>query len=174
VGHCAGDEAAGECTRTLIPVRIEAHPRCTGGNPQSVAPCPLPGFTSPNKSEPEPMLMGEMPFSGSRSEPLEQARAICEQEPERPSNVCLRTHHLPARDARRMRGDLDSIVRKTLNKEPDHRLEWRVHISSGNDVLNPVSPRAPLQMGRASHPARNPQTRSKELTKFSGLCILLP
>ncbi len=67
------------------------------------------------------LLTGELPFAGSRSEPMAQARAICEQEPERPSDVCLRAQHLSAAEARRIRGDLDSIVRKTLRKDPEDR-----------------------------------------------------
>jgi len=62
-----------------------------------------------------------LPFSGSRAAPRSQARAICEEEPQRPSDVCLRTHFLSAPDARRIRGDLDSIVLKTLRKEPEQR-----------------------------------------------------
>jgi len=67
------------------------------------------------------LLTGELPFAGSRSELMAQARAICEEEPEKPSEVCLRTHHLPAREARRIRGDLDSIILKALRKEPEQR-----------------------------------------------------
>ena len=67
------------------------------------------------------LLTGELPFAGSRAEPMAQARAICEQEPEKPGAVCLRTHFLPAPDARRIRGDLDSIVLKTLRKDPAQR-----------------------------------------------------
>jgi serine/threonine-protein kinase len=67
------------------------------------------------------LLTGEVPFAGSRSEPLAQTRAICEREPEKPSDMCLRNHFLLAPDARRMRGDLDSIVCKTLRKDPELR-----------------------------------------------------
>ena len=67
------------------------------------------------------LLTGELPFAGSRIEPKAQARAICEQEPDRPSDVCLRTHHLPSPEARRIRGDLDSIVCKALSKDPEKR-----------------------------------------------------
>jgi len=46
------------------------------------------------------LLTGELPFAGSRSELMAQARAICEEEPEKPSEVCLRTHHCrPAKRA---------------------------------------------------------------------------
>ncbi|MGA2539143.1 MAG: serine/threonine-protein kinase, partial [Terracidiphilus sp.] len=67
------------------------------------------------------LLTGELPFAGSRTEPTAQARAICEDRPEKPSSVCLKTHHLSTADARKVRGDLDSIVLKMLEKEPERR-----------------------------------------------------
>jgi serine/threonine-protein kinase len=67
------------------------------------------------------LLTGELPFARARSEPMAQARAICEQSPERPSEVCLRTHHLSSPEAQKIRGDLDSIVLKTLRKQPEQR-----------------------------------------------------
>jgi serine/threonine-protein kinase len=67
------------------------------------------------------LLTGELPFSGSRTEPAAQARAICEDPPVRPGVVCLRTRHLPPAAARAMRGDLDCIVLKALAKDPSDR-----------------------------------------------------
>lgn len=67
------------------------------------------------------LLTGELPFAGSRDKPDEQARAICEDQPELPGSVCLRSRHLPASDARKMRGDLDAIILKMLAKEPGQR-----------------------------------------------------
>jgi serine/threonine-protein kinase len=67
------------------------------------------------------LLTGELPFAGSRTEPAAQARAICEDTPERPSQVASRTRHLTPADARRMRGDLDCIILKALEKLPEKR-----------------------------------------------------
>ena len=67
------------------------------------------------------LLAGDLPFASSGSEPLKQARAICEQEPEKPSVICLRTSHLPAAEGSRLRGDLDSIILKSLRKQPEQR-----------------------------------------------------
>src|SRR5271170_3628191 len=53
------------------------------------------------------LVAGEAPFAGSN--PETRARAICEDEPERPSAACLRTRSLQPADARRVRGDLDCI-----------------------------------------------------------------
>jgi eukaryotic-like serine/threonine-protein kinase len=65
------------------------------------------------------LLAGEPPFTGL--EPGARARAICEDEAERPSATCLRTGNLPPADARRLRGDLDSIILKALRKDPGER-----------------------------------------------------
>jgi serine/threonine protein kinase/Tfp pilus assembly protein PilF len=67
------------------------------------------------------LLAGELPFAAAGSEPMKHAHAICEQEPEKPSARCLRTGHLPAAEARRLRGDLDSIILKALRKQPEQR-----------------------------------------------------
>ncbi|MGA2047196.1 MAG: serine/threonine-protein kinase [Terracidiphilus sp.] len=76
------------------------------------------------------LLTGELPFGGTRSgmSPREseqsrrdQARAICEQPPQRPSEVCLRIATLPKAEARKLRGDLDSLVLKALRKLPSER-----------------------------------------------------
>jgi serine/threonine-protein kinase len=67
------------------------------------------------------LLTGELPFAGSRTEPTAQARAICEDQPEKPSQVTLRTNNLTSADARRMRGDLDCIILKALEKVPEKR-----------------------------------------------------
>ncbi len=65
------------------------------------------------------LVASEAPFAGSG--PTARARAVCEDEPERPSAACLRTCNLPLRDARRLRGDIDCIILKALRKEPGER-----------------------------------------------------
>ena len=75
------------------------------------------------------LLTGELPFAGSRTAPAVQARAICEDPPEKPSAVCLRTGHLAPTASRAMRVDLDCIVLKALAKDPSDRY------SSGSQLL---------------------------------------
>jgi non-specific serine/threonine protein kinase/serine/threonine-protein kinase len=62
------------------------------------------------------LLTGRHPYRLTTGDPQELARAICEQEPEKPSVVMAATrpgHPLP--------GDLDTIVLKALQKEPARR-----------------------------------------------------
>lgn len=63
------------------------------------------------------LLTGRSPFRLTKSSPLETVRAICEDEPKRPSAV-IDTH--PA-EARKLKGDLDNIVLKAMRKEPARR-----------------------------------------------------
>ena len=65
------------------------------------------------------LVVGEPPFA--KVAPADRARAICEEQPERPSAACLRTRNLPPAEARKLRGDLDSIVLKSLRKDPSER-----------------------------------------------------
>jgi tRNA A-37 threonylcarbamoyl transferase component Bud32/tetratricopeptide (TPR) repeat protein len=61
------------------------------------------------------LLSGRSPYAAARGAPHELARAILETVPERPSAVA------PAPLARRLRGDLDTIVLRALHKEPERR-----------------------------------------------------
>jgi serine/threonine-protein kinase len=88
------------------------------------------------------LLTGELPFGGTRPgmgpreserSRRDQARAICEQPPRRPSEVCRRTGALLAADARRLRGDLDSMVLKALRKLPAERYAGAAQIGSDLD-----------------------------------------
>jgi serine/threonine-protein kinase len=88
------------------------------------------------------LLTGELPFGGTRpgmgpreseQSRREQARAICEQPPQRPSEVCLRTGALGATEARRLRGDLDSVVLKALRKLPAERYAGAAQMLSDLD-----------------------------------------
>ncbi len=80
------------------------------------------------------LLTGQRPYQlkGRRADEL--ARAICEEEPPRPSTVAGRARTAativgqtmgggepPARLRRRLEGDLDNIVAKALRKEPGRR-----------------------------------------------------
>jgi serine/threonine protein kinase len=59
------------------------------------------------------LLTGQLPFASAGKDPMAQSRAICEDQPPTPSEICLRTGHLPPGDVRAMRGDIDSIILKS-------------------------------------------------------------
>jgi tetratricopeptide (TPR) repeat protein len=61
------------------------------------------------------LLTGRYPYRLTTREPHVVARAILEQEPERPSIAA------PPKLARRLRGDLDTIVLKAMEKDPGRR-----------------------------------------------------
>jgi tetratricopeptide (TPR) repeat protein len=61
------------------------------------------------------LLTGRYPYRLTTREPHEVARAILEQEPERPSVAA------PPKLARQLRGDLDTIVLKAMEKDPAGR-----------------------------------------------------
>jgi len=61
------------------------------------------------------LLAAKRPFRFRTDNPLEIARAICEQTPQPPSAVSATP------DSRRIRGDLDRIVMMAMRKEPERR-----------------------------------------------------
>lgn len=78
------------------------------------------------------LLTGRHPYRLATREPHDVARAILEQEPERPSDTVLRVGEAsgggaaagdiaPAKLARRLRGDLDTIVLTAMQKDPARR-----------------------------------------------------
>jgi non-specific serine/threonine protein kinase/serine/threonine-protein kinase len=89
------------------------------------------------------LLTGHRPYRLKTRTPQEIAKAICEQEPERPSTAITRETEVSARDGspvrltlatvsetrdgrpeqlrKRLRGDVDNIVLKSLHKEPSRR-----------------------------------------------------
>jgi serine/threonine protein kinase len=91
------------------------------------------------------LLTGHRPYRLTQHTPAEMERAICEQEPETPSTVISRVETdtssegrpitttpesvsqtregQPDRLRRRLRGDLDNIVLKALQKEPQRRYD---------------------------------------------------
>jgi serine/threonine protein kinase/Flp pilus assembly protein TadD len=89
------------------------------------------------------LLCGRGPYSVAEGAPLyEIERAICEREPERPSEALPRAGapppetlaaargSRPAALRRRLAGDLDTIVLKALRKEPAERYESVSRLSS--------------------------------------------
>ena len=89
------------------------------------------------------LLTGHRPYRVTGRRPDEVARAVCEEEPERPSTAVGRIESIPGRSGRSeiltpasvaatrggeptrlrraLRGDLDNIVLMALRKEPDRR-----------------------------------------------------
>ena len=78
------------------------------------------------------LLTGQSPYKSKPTQPLELAKEICEQEPERPSTVITHANvetsdalHVDEVAIKRLqkglRGDLDNIVLMALRKEPARR-----------------------------------------------------
>ncbi|MGA7415587.1 MAG: serine/threonine-protein kinase, partial [Bryobacteraceae bacterium] len=67
------------------------------------------------------LLAGAQPFGAQKLSPLAFARYITEVDPEPPSAAAARNVQIPVTDARRMRGDLDNVVRTAMRKEPARR-----------------------------------------------------
>ena len=66
------------------------------------------------------LLTGSNPYRLSSFDGYEVARAVLEQDPERPSVTAARAGASP-KLARRLRGDLDAIVLKAMSREPARR-----------------------------------------------------
>ena len=69
------------------------------------------------------LLTGQRPYRLKTTSADEIARAITEQEPERPSTVAGKIDHPPSSilDPRSLHGDLDNIILMALRKEPARR-----------------------------------------------------
>jgi serine/threonine protein kinase/tetratricopeptide (TPR) repeat protein len=79
------------------------------------------------------LLAGRSPYRIANRRPHEMERAICEEEPERPSAALFRSGDPPAEEiaiarrtrtkslARRLLGDLDNVILMALRKEPERR-----------------------------------------------------
>ncbi|MEM9554969.1 MAG: tetratricopeptide repeat protein [Acidobacteriota bacterium] len=63
------------------------------------------------------LLAGRHPFADAGGELAAVTRAVCEQEPARPSRVA------PAARRRRLQGDLDAIIARAMRKDPAARYE---------------------------------------------------
>ncbi len=70
------------------------------------------------------LLTGQRPYRLKTRAPEEIARAITEQEPERPSTAVAKgdgNSKLETRNSKFLRGDLDNIVLMAMRKEPARR-----------------------------------------------------
>ncbi len=67
------------------------------------------------------LLSGQKPYRVTSRRPEEIARAITEQEPERPSLALLHDSRFTVHDSRVLKGDLDNVVMMALRKEPERR-----------------------------------------------------
>ena len=108
------------------------------------------------------LLTGRRPFSLAGATASEAERIVCEQEPSRPSTVPPRAKVSPMETGRpvfghRLKGDLDNIVLKSLEKEPERRYatagEFREDLERQRTGL-PVRARKPTLVYRAAKFAR--------------------
>ncbi|HEX4629679.1 MAG TPA: protein kinase [Chthoniobacterales bacterium] len=70
------------------------------------------------------LLTGARPYKLTRKTSDELSRAICDQEPQRPSTAVTKADgksRIEIRDSKILRGDLDNIVLKALRKDPSRR-----------------------------------------------------
>lgn len=67
------------------------------------------------------VLTGQRPYRIKTRRPDEMARAISEEEPQRPSTALARGQKSEIRNQRLLRGDLDNIVLMAMRKEPSRR-----------------------------------------------------
>ncbi|HJQ27062.1 MAG TPA: serine/threonine-protein kinase [Blastocatellia bacterium] len=64
------------------------------------------------------LLTGLRPYRLTSDDPLEISRAICEQQPEKPSDAATPRHRVAASQ---LKGDLDNIILMAMRKEPQRR-----------------------------------------------------
>jgi tetratricopeptide (TPR) repeat protein len=67
------------------------------------------------------LLTGQRPYRVKRRKPTEVARAIAEEEPQRPSTAVTRGKKSEVSNPRLLRGDLDNIALMAMRKEPARR-----------------------------------------------------
>jgi serine/threonine protein kinase len=68
------------------------------------------------------LLTGVRPFENSSKQLHDRLRSICEEEPERPSNAVSERHSGERKKVvQRLRGELDNIILKAMQKEPARR-----------------------------------------------------
>ena len=75
------------------------------------------------------LLTGQSPYRTKTNRPEELARAITEQEPQRPSTAVASNQQSEIRDRKLLRGDLDNIVLRAMRKEPHRRYESAAEFS---------------------------------------------
>ena len=75
------------------------------------------------------LLTGQGPYRTKTNRREELARAITEQEPQRPSTAVASNQQSEIRDRKLLRGDLDNIVLRAMRKEPHRRYESAAEFS---------------------------------------------
>jgi len=111
----------------------------TVGFTHTVAQPMTPGYASPEQIRAQPittasdiyalgvllfvLLTDQHPFEGRTQSAIEMERAICENEPPKPSDAA--SHEL----ARQLRGDLDAIVLTAMRREPQRRYPSAEHLA---------------------------------------------
>ncbi|MBA3830869.1 MAG: protein kinase [Chthoniobacterales bacterium] len=67
------------------------------------------------------LLTGQSPYRTKTKQPNELARAITDQDPERPSTAVANNQHSAFSNQKFLKGDLDNIVLRAMRKEPERR-----------------------------------------------------
>ena len=67
------------------------------------------------------LLTGQGPYRTKTTRPEELARAITDQEPERPSTALANNQKSAIRNQQSLEGDLDNIILQAMRKEPERR-----------------------------------------------------
>ncbi len=75
------------------------------------------------------LLTGCHPYESKTNNAFELEQAICESEPERPSQCAVHAHALPPAEARLLRGDVDTIALKAMSKDPRRRYASAEHFA---------------------------------------------
>jgi len=76
------------------------------------------------------LLTGQSPYRTKTTRPDELARAIAEQDPERPSTAIGQSTSDVSHHPKSLRGDLDNIVLMAMRKEPSRRYESAAQFSA--------------------------------------------
>ena len=122
------------------------------------------------------LLTGRRPYHTAGRSPLEIERIICEEEPERPSKAPADPDGKAGRSSTELRraleGDLDTIILKTLRKEPGRRYRSVEELRGDiQDHLNglPVRARNPTLSYRSGRFLR----RHKESFSTAAIALIL-
>ena len=110
------------------------------------------------------LLAGAPPYDIGGAPPAEQMRIVCELEPKRPSAVA------PAAAAKRIRGDLDTVVMKALDKDPARRYRRAAELAAD---LRRVLAREPIAARPASLGYRTRRYLSRHWKPVAIAAVLL-